>query len=161
MTGQIQGYAFITFTDKEAVVRAITGMNGQTIGDKQIKVNFVLPTGARDMPPGAPTGPGVENDSVDDNAGMRLNAQSRLELMQKLASAGNVQMQIPDPAAFLPQMPMPPPGMAPPYVPSVLGPPSPQPTPCLLLRVRGLCVGRFVAHLFEFLIWICMGMINV
>jgi len=105
-TGKSQGYGFISFREKEIVDKAIQSMNGLLIGSNIIKVNYVTPGNANQpiqqpntmgssnstgisMPP---TTPCLDLDHVNDDDGLKINAQNRIVLMQKLASSANIDL---------------------------------------------------------------------
>jgi RNA-binding protein 39 len=112
-TGKSQGYGFIMFREKDIVEKAIQSMNGLLIGSNIIKVNYVTSgnscqltqqsnatggfqsTGTHKLP----VMPTVDLDHMDDNDGLKINANNRIILMQKLASSANIDLsssQIPN-----------------------------------------------------------------
>eukprot|EP00798_Chlamydomonas_sp_ICE-L_P028744 gene28744-31923_t len=101
---------------------------------------FPMPPGMGGPPLAVPGEDG--NDDVDDEArgGLRLNAQSRAALMQRLAANAGLEskpamvmmMQHPPPAAPVPQVPQVSSGLL--LDQGLLGPPSPIPTQCILLK---------------------------
>lgn len=150
--GKSQGYGFILFREKEAVDQAIHAMNGMLIGTNVIKVNYVTSVSGQQtsvseplgvgLPPASMTG--ADLDRIDEDGGLRINAQNRIMLMQKLASSANIEL----PMAQMPTKETQSPGQAivtpqamqasTTYdlstLPGLLGPPSPVPTVCLLLK---------------------------
>jgi RNA-binding protein 39 len=101
-------------------------------------------------PPAAATNNEVDDlDEAENSKSFRLNAQSRQALMSRLATSAGLQA----PPSFLPQQQQPAASSAPQLAVSqevlldqgLLGPASPIPTPCLLLK-NSACVGLFVAH---------------
>jgi len=112
--GSLKGYGFILFREKDVVEKAIQAMNGMLIGSNIIKVNYVTSSG-----PGLSTSQlfinsgqtqtssssvisGIDLDRVDDDGGLKINAQNRIMLMQKLASSVNIDL----PATQMPTMPV-------------------------------------------------------
>jgi RNA-binding protein 39 len=149
-TGKPQGYGFILFREREVVEKAIQAMNGILIGSNIIKVNYVTsggivqaanqPLSSNELlqkPITATTG--VDLDRIDDEGGLKINSQNRMLLMHKLASSANINLPLAEMPAMLVQLP----GQIPTTVPEthplkslqgLLGPPSPVPTNCLLLK---------------------------
>lgn len=103
-TGKSQGYGFILFREKEVVEKAIQSMNGLLIGSSIIKVNYVTSGNSSQLTQQSntteelkssgtsilPVMPTVDLDRVDDDDGLKINAQNRIILMQKLASSANI-----------------------------------------------------------------------
>jgi RNA-binding protein 39 len=151
-TGKSQGYGFISFREKDVVEKAIQAMNGMLIGSNIIKVNYVtlggsglssnqfLSNSGQSQTSASAAISSVDLDRVDDEGGLKINAQNRIMLMQKLASSVNIDL----PATHLPAMPVQLPGQrgSTPQtwthplksVQGLLGPSSSTPTNCLLLK---------------------------
>jgi RNA-binding protein 39 len=149
-TGKPHGYGFILFREREVVEKAIQAMNGILIGSNIIKVNYVTSGGivqAANQPLSSnellqkpiTTTTGVDLDRIDDEGGLKINSQNRMLLMHKLASSANINLPLAEMPATLVQLP----GQIPTTVPEthplkslqgLLGPSSPVPTNCLLLK---------------------------
>merc|ERR1711974_9726 len=124
-------------------------MNGILIGSHIIKVNHVTSGGivqpvnqslsSNELHQKPITGPtGVDLDRIDDG-GLKINSQNRMLLMHKLASSANIDLpvaQMPATAVRLHgQLPATEPELHPlKSLQGLLGPPSPVPTNCLLLK---------------------------
>merc|ERR1719221_251578 len=151
-TGKSQGYGFISFREKDVVEKAIQAMNGMLIGSNIIKVNYVISGGIDQRVQPIPNSlghtqilniesiqsnsmiPGADLDRVDDDSGLRINAQNRITLIQKLASSVNIDLPITPSPTILVQLPVQLKIHPVALVHGLLGSASPIPTSCLLLK---------------------------
>jgi RNA-binding protein 39 len=152
-SGRSQGYAFVQFKKKEDGEKAIVQLNGLEIAGQAIKVSVAQTkrnNDERNHKMGGAGGSGGLDDAIDDDGarGMKFSAQSRQALMAKLtggsqaASIGqlgvaamrterensnkNEQQRLAELNAPLD------PSLE--FAQGVLGPASPIPTPCVLLK---------------------------
>lgn len=127
-TGKSVGYGYVTFKLTQDGMRAMQHWNGKVLADSVLSVTVAAVVDA-------PTATVSELDEDEEN--FKLNSQARAALMNRLANSAGLQ-----PSA-LPQLPAAP-QILQPQIPTitnpmyleqgVLGPASPKPTPCLLLK---------------------------
>lgn len=124
------GYGYITFKNYGEGMTAQAHWHGKQFLNSTLTVEVAPVAPAEGGPTITPAG---EIDDEDAGGGLKLSSQARTALMNRLAGS-----------AGMPTAPLPgPPAAAPPLAPAdaallleqgVLGPPSPIPTPCLLLK---------------------------
>lgn len=137
--------SMVFFTSASDGERAAAQLDGMELVGRKVKAETVP---MEPHPPGQPAGAGAAASAVpvpigvvneiDDDRGLKMNAQGRAVLMQRLAGKlkGEDAEAVAAPTAVLmPPRPPPAPQQAGAAAPrqGVLGPASPVPTPCLLL----------------------------
>lgn len=137
--GRSQGYGFAQYVLTQNAMAAVQSMNGLEIAGQALKVSLAATSSA--SAPAASSAADLDDDNGD--GGLRLDGRSRMALMARLAgqdlSAQVPVAGLPAPWAAGMQLPGPPglPGMPTAALPTAqgrLGPASPIPTDCLLLK---------------------------
>lgn len=137
--GNSMKYGYITFQTPTDGERAAAHWNGQVVRDNVLAVSV-----ANHLDPGAAAASMAE---LDEDENLKLSAQARAHLMSRLASSAGLKpqqpttpppfpgLQAPQPAAMLPAAaPQPQVDSAVLLEQGLLGPASPIPTQCLLLK---------------------------
>lgn len=148
--GRSAGYAYVTFAALPDATNALNHWHGRQLATFTLQVQAV-PLNYYQAPPPpvaappAPPEPAPAPESIDEEEGhFKLTAQTRAALMSRLASTAGLAPVPTTVPPLLPGMPgyqPPPAAAAPPPAPhamaldqGVLGPASPIPTPCLLIK---------------------------
>lgn len=129
--GNSVGYGYITYANFEAGTKALQHWNGRPLADMPLKVQLATITPSE----GGPTTTIGELDEDEEN--FKLNTQNRIALMNRLASSAGLQTQAP--TTVVPPNATAAMQNAQSNIPVILeqgllGPASPIPTPCLLLK---------------------------
>lgn len=143
-SGRSKGYAFVQFSNSGDGNKAIAQLHGLEVVGQQIKVAIANSKGRED---GAGQGSAVENMDPEGDGGLKLNAQSRAALMAKLAGGSQAASvgQVGAAAAVAPSAPAKtkskrdraleqPVDASIQFDQGLLGPASPIPTECILLK---------------------------
>ena len=143
-SGRSKGYAFVQFSNSGDGNKAIAQLHGLEVVGQQIKVAIANSKG-REV--GAGQGSAVENMDPEGDGGLKLNAQSRAALMAKLAGGSQAASvgQVGAAAAVAPSAPAKtkskrdraleqPVDASIQFDQGLLGPASPIPTECILLK---------------------------
>lgn len=137
-TGRPVGYGYVQFKSGDSAMAAVAAWNGKPMagGVVSVQVAPIMPA------EGGATN--VMGELDEDEHNFKLNAQSRAALMARLANSAGLQPAqplagvMPAPGMVMPAnavlLPQPPASTVSSLEQGVLGPASPIPTPCLLLR---------------------------
>eukprot|EP01026_Neomeris_dumetosa_P059119 TRINITY_DN5518_c0_g1_i4.p2 TRINITY_DN5518_c0_g1~~TRINITY_DN5518_c0_g1_i4.p2 ORF type:complete len:530 (+),score=86.01 TRINITY_DN5518_c0_g1_i4:141-1592(+) len=131
--GNSVGYAYVLFTSASGASKAVQTLNGiEIVSGMKLQVN-VAQTGVGDGSGGLVPG---ELDEDGENGGMRLSVQAKAALMNRLANSAGMEPAITFPSQNVVQQTNRPETSSNPlqHEQGVLGPSSPKPTPCLLLK---------------------------